>query len=242
MLYPMSDAAGLHHALRAAVTLRDKVVVLGFRAQAFAAPERVENLAVHLALLRALGLRLIVILNDATPSPAVRLAAAIARQGQRPLLLPATGIISAAPPVAGAPVLSPPVTLLTVDPVPLGQLTTIGYIPLLLLPVLDEAGAVVNLAADDVAAAVGLYLDAALLVFVRAHPSDSPPLPLFAAGRQTVVTSAESPAGILSDILLAGLPVSPAPETSLDTVDTVDTAPETAPETVKKARRTRVKS
>lgn len=203
----MSDAAGLHHALRAAVTLRDKVVVLSLRTEAFEAPERVENLAVHLSLLRALGLRLIAILNDATPAPAARLAAAISRQGQRPLLLPATGIISAPQPVAGAPAL--PMLPVTVDPVPLGQLTAIGYIPLVLLPVLTEAGAVVNLGADDVAAAVGLYLDAALLVFVRAGLLDAPPLPLFATGRQTVVTSAESPAGLLSDILLAGFPVSP---------------------------------
>ena len=215
----MADSAELHHALRAALALRDKVVVLRLLAAAYTAPEPVAHLAVHLALLRALGVRLVVILD--APEPAARLAQAIAGQGQRALLLPATGIISVPPPAAGAPAL--PMLPVSVDPVPLGQLTAIGYIPLLLLPLTTETGAVVSLGADDVAAAVGLYLDAALLVFVRARRADAPPLPLLAAGRPTVVTSAESPAGLLAALLLAGR----APE---------------APEKSAKARRARGKS
>ncbi len=140
----MSDVTLLHQALRTAVTLRDKVVVLRLSADAYKTPESVASLGAQLSVLRALSIRLVVLLD--TPEPAARLAAAITASGQRALMLPATGIIGAPPPAAG-----PPTLPVTVDAVPLGQLTTIGYIPILLLPVTDPEGKTVNLAADDVA-------------------------------------------------------------------------------------------
>ncbi len=199
--YGMADAALLHQVLSSAVQLRDKVLVVRAEAGALASEEQVAQLAATLALLRQLGSRVIVVLGPADAQlHGVRLMTAISRHGQRALLLPAAGVLTGnRQATAEAQAVLPVV----VDQVLLGQLCSLGYVPLLLLPLIDESGVPISVSADEVTAAVALFLDAALLVFVRdGQTSNAPPLPVLAAGRRTVQTSADKLAALLSEVLL----------------------------------------
>jgi hypothetical protein len=203
----MADAAALHHALRTAAELRDKVVVLRLEAGAMVDGQRLGELAAALSLLRQLGVRVLVVLGP-FPGPkdsqtqAVQLLGAIADKGQRALLLPSAGILTPSP-QPGLPV--------QVEPVLLGQLASLGYIPLLLLPVLDRQGAAVPVPPDEVAAAVAAFTDAALLVFVRTRPPAGPvALPPIAAGRRTHETTVAALGELTASLLLANLPPPPA--------------------------------
>ena len=174
----MQDGALLERSLRAAAAMRDQVVVVRLDAAAVASAE-LEPLAAKLALLRSLDLRVIVVL-DADPNGqaephAHRLTSAIARHGQRAVGLSSAGIVSVSAATPALPEDAAARLTPTVDPLLLVHLCMLRYIPLLYLPILDESGATVDCAADDVAAAVGKYLGASMLVFLRHERPLTPP-------------------------------------------------------------------
>ena len=186
------DAAVLARALRAGIGLRDKVVVVQLAAAALADPAQLEAIAGNLALARALGVRLLVVGEPGPgpgpldgPAPALRLVAALARHGATGVVLPAASLVTVHP---GMPV---------VNAMVLVQLCSLGYVPILLLPVADAAGVVVDLAPAALAAAVARFTDAALLVVMGdAAPAGLLPTP------PTVTTRAAAPGQLLADVLL----------------------------------------
>ena len=145
----------LARALRAAIGLRDKVVVVRLDAATLADPTGIEATAADLALGRALGVRMIAICEGRAPKPpgpALRLAAALERHGAMGVALPAEGIVTVH---AGMPV---------VNAMVLVQLCSLGYVPVLYPPVADAAGVVVDLAPEALAAAVARFTDAARVI------------------------------------------------------------------------------
>jgi len=182
----------LARALRTGIGLRDKVVVLQLEAAALVDPVRIEAIAADVALGRALGLRLIAVCEPGSgpgaldaQGPALRLIAALERHGATGVALPAAGLVTVHP---GLPV---------VNAMVLVQLCSLGYVPILLLPVADAAGVLVDLAPAALAAAVARFTDAALLVLMGdgCAPPGMPSPPV-------VSTQAASPGQLLADILL----------------------------------------
>jgi hypothetical protein len=200
MLYlsaPM-DIPALGQALLGSVALRDRVVVVRLTPAALDAPEHVEGLGRTLALMRALDLRVIVVhdarrgepatppTKDATPA----LVAAIARHDQRALALLPHGVVRTLPML--------PFPL--IDQALLIQLCSLRYVPILTLPVVDEAAAPLDLAAELVAGTIGKFLDAALIVHV--HVGQAEPPPQVEGEPRAIAVSAASPDALLADLLL----------------------------------------
>jgi acetylglutamate kinase len=206
--------------------MRDKPVVIRLRPSALEQPERIETIAASLALLRALELRLIIVLGSdgngdpdgeqasdrkgpwrpAAQAAAVRLVNAIARHGQKALALPAVGVLSVHKLAVPAPA---PMYVPVVEQVLLTQLCTLRYIPVLLLPVVDATGEAADLPADEIAAAVARFMEAALIIRVedqvdkvedRATPAAAPVAE--SAGRRTIVTTLAAPDELLAEMLL----------------------------------------
>jgi hypothetical protein len=199
--------ATLSRALKAAVGLRDKVVVVRLdpRAKSPVQLDEFEAMGEFLSLLRSLDVRVIVVFGagsqgptdavadapaDApalSPAAVTRLQAAVLRHGQKAVSLLSSGVIS-----------SP----LLIDQVLLTQLCMLRYIPILILPVLDGTGRTLHLSADEVGVAIGKYMDAALLVFVRGDDA-AVPLPLGIGSRRTLVTTATNAEQLFFDIFEA---------------------------------------
>jgi hypothetical protein len=184
------DAALLARALRAGIGLRDKVVVV--QLAAVDDPAQLEAIAGDLALARALGVRVITVGEPGSgpgpldaQGPALRLVAALQRHGTTGVVLPAASLVTVHP---GMPV---------VNAMVLVQLCSLGYVPILLLPVVDAAGVVVDLAPAALAAAVARFTAAALLV-VMADVATAGTLP----GPSIVTTRAATPGQLLADVLL----------------------------------------
>jgi len=162
------ELPALSQALLGTVALRDKVVVVRLEPAALASPEHVEGIGRTLALLRALDLRVIVVLaapEGSHPGGAPQLIAAIGRHDQRALALLPHGVVRTLPLV--------PFPL--VDQALLIQLCSLRYVPILMMPVLDDAASPVDLSADQVAAAIARFLDAVMVVHVHAGEAPSPP-------------------------------------------------------------------
>jgi hypothetical protein len=159
------ELPALSQALRSSVALRDKVLVVLLEPGALAVAEHVEGIAQTLALLRALDLRVIVVhaspagegAADATP----KLIGAIAQHEQRALCILPHGVVRTLPML--------PFPL--IDQALLIQLCSLRYIPILMMPVVDEAAAPVDLSAEQVASAVAKFLEA--LLVVRIHEGES---------------------------------------------------------------------
>jgi hypothetical protein len=167
-LPPPMELPALSQALLGTVALRDKVVVVRLEPAALASPEHVEGIGRTLALLRALDLRVIVVHaapEGAHPGGAPQLIAAIGRHDQRALALLPHGVVRTLPLV--------PFPL--VDQALLIQLCSLRYVPILMMPVLDDAARPVDLSADQVAAAIARFLDAVMVVHVHAGEAASPP-------------------------------------------------------------------
>lgn len=172
MLYlslPM-ELPALSQALRGSVALRDRFVVVRIEAGVLENAGHAEGLAHHLALLRALDARVIVV-ADAGPAAAVSTAdlaapfvAAIARHEQRALTLLPHGIVRMLPLVPFA----------IIDQAVLIQLCSLRYIPVLPLPVLDEAGKPVDVSATQIASGIAKFLEAVLVVHVTAGAATAP--------------------------------------------------------------------
>lgn len=165
--------------------MRDKVVVIRLQPEALAPPESIEKMASQLTLLRALDLRLIIVVasdGDDSFSAATRaqlsaLTLAISRQGQKAVPLQANSVIAvhklAIPDSA-------PKYLPVVDQVMLTQLCTLRYIPMLLMPITDADGAALPIPSDEIVAAVGKFMEAA----------------------RTFVNTPETPDGLFADLFL----------------------------------------
>lgn len=187
------DLPALSQALLGTVSLREKVVVVRLEAPVLAAAAHVEAIGQTIALLRALELRVIVVLGaragasaDATP----QVVAAIGRHNQRALALLPHGVVRTLPLV--------PFPL--IDQALLIQLCTLRYVPILALPVLDDAAAPVDLTAEQVAAAIGRFLEAALVVHVHVGVAAAPAQ--VDGEPRTIAVSAAAPDVILTELLL----------------------------------------
>ena len=106
-----------------------------------------------------------------------------------------------------------PALLPVVNPILLIHLCSLAYLPILLLPVADTAGEVVDIQASVIAAAVAQFMGAALLVSLGgAQPSPAPPSEAAAPpppGQPATVTAA--PGQLLLDVLLNAPPPALAP-------------------------------
>ncbi|MFT3765655.1 MAG: hypothetical protein QM820_09085 [Minicystis sp.] len=209
----MLDAAVLAGGLRAAIRLRDKVVIVEIDAAAAADPAKIEALAADLALARALGIRVIIVTEPGAgpgpldvQAPALRLRAALERHGERGLSLPAAGIVMVhrIPMAALAAAPGVPSMIPVVDTAVLIHLSALGHVPILLPPIADAEGAAVDLGAGAIAVFVAQFMSAALLVLspesARAQPADPgaglPPAP------PIVALSPITPGSLVADILL----------------------------------------
>lgn len=213
------DPAVLARALRAGAQLRDKVVVVTLDPTTLDDPQKVEPLAADLALARSLGIRMVTVCDPGTgpgpldaQRPALRLVAALEKQGERGVALPAAGLVTVhrLPPTPTTPAILP-----VVNPILLIHLCLLGYIPILLLPVADTAGQVVDTQAGVIAAAVAQFMAAPLLVSLGvtpsgaapsspgSGPSSGPPHP----GQPVTITA--EPGHLLLDILLNAPPTAP---------------------------------
>lgn len=178
------DVAVLARALRTAIGLRDKVVVVRVDTAAVADPARLEPIAADLALARALGVRMIALVEPApdapdTQGPALHLTAALGRHGTTGVAVPAASLVTVHP------------GMLVVNAMVLVQLCSLGYVPTLFLPLVDLEPAAL-------AAAVARFTDAALLVSLVPGPPAAGALP-----SPPVVTShAGAPGQLLADVLL----------------------------------------
>jgi hypothetical protein len=214
----MLDAAVLARALRAGIRLRDKMVVLRLDPASLGDPERLEALAGDLALGRALGMRIVAVCDPGSgpgaldaQGPALRLVAALEKHGERGVPLSAASVVTvhrlpaAAVAASGGSV---PGMIPVVNTIVLIHLSSLGYVPILLLPAADTAGEVAELAADAIAAAVAQFTGAALLVSLGDHPTATLTDPSAQAGAPnppgppTLVTSSATPGRLLLDILL----------------------------------------
>ncbi len=224
----------LARALRAGIQLRDKVVVLELAPAALDDPQQLEAIASDVALGRAIGMRMVAVCEPGAGSgpldaqrPALRLAAALDKHGERGVPLPAAGVVTAhrLPPIAvtaGAPAVIPVIRTII-----LIHLCTLGYVPILLLPVVDAAGEAIPVADAGVgviAAAVAQFMGAPLLVAVggpgttaeaqATPPPDAAAPPPPPSGQAIRVTTSAAPGQILLDILLHAPPLAPAPPVS----------------------------
>jgi hypothetical protein len=182
----------LSQALLGSVALRDKVVVVRLEAAALDAAAHVEALGQTLALLRALDLRVLVVLGARAGAPAEatpQLIAAIGRHDQRALALLPHGVVRTLPLV--------PFPL--VDQALLIQLCSLRYVPVLTLPVLDDAAKPVDLSAEQVAGAIARFLGATLVVHVHAGEAAAPPQ--VEGEPRSIAVSAASPDALLADLL-----------------------------------------
>jgi len=209
------DPAVLARALRAGAQLRDKVVVVTVDPATLDDPQKVDPLAADLALARSLGIRMVTVCDPgAGPGPldaqrpALRLVAALEKQGERGVALPAAGLVTVhrLPPTPSVPAILP-----VVNPILLIHLCSLGYLPILLLPVADTAGQVVDTRAGVIAAAVAQFMAAPLLVSLdAAAPGAAPPSPVSgppSPGQPVTITAA--PGHLLLDVLLNAPPPAP---------------------------------
>ena len=207
----MVDAGVLARALRAGSRLRDKVIVLDVDASITSEADKLELFAADLALARSSGIRAVCVVEPGSgagpldaQAPALSLVRALERYGERGLTIPASGLVTVhrVPPEAVAAAPGTPAFIPVVVPTALLHLSTLGYVPVLLLPVADAAGAAIELDAVDVAAYVAHSLGAVLLVRTspKAHalqaaaPSPSQP--------KSIVAAANEPGRLIADILL----------------------------------------
>jgi acetylglutamate kinase len=154
------DPIGLRRALSSSIGGRGKVAVVHAGAQAFGGAEALDAVASDLALLRALGARLVVVC--ASGPGAFELVAALARHGEKGVVLPAAGLVRAASATS----------LTAVDSVLIIQLTSLAYIPIVSPPALDASGALVEVCPEALAAGIAMFTGAQRLVFAGASPSD----------------------------------------------------------------------
>ena len=168
----------LRVALRALQALRDKTVVVEVGEEVLQDPSAARALAEQVGLLRTGGVRPVLVCEAAGAgrpdalSLARTLVGALAAESERGLVLPAMNVMSihALPPsvVAAAPPPAPSLALAdgrrglpVVNPVSLVHLQALGYVPVLVAPLMDQDGVVVDAGARAVAVAVGTALDAA---------------------------------------------------------------------------------
>jgi len=204
----MLDAAVLAQALRAGIRLRDKVVVLAVDGAEAADPAKIDAIAADLALARALGIKVVTVIDPGKGSgpldaqrPALGLAAALDRCGERGVSLPATGIVTVhrIPPEALAAAPGMPAMIPVVNTMVLIHLSTLGYVPIVLPPIADAAGEAVELGAAAIAVFIAQFMSAALLVLPEAAPlvgPADPPIP------PIVVSGSASPGSLITSILL----------------------------------------
>jgi hypothetical protein len=171
----------LRAALRALQALRDKTVVVAVGEEILRDPPAARAVAEQVGLLRAGGVRPVLVCGAAGPEGsrdaltlARTLVGALAAENERGLVLPALNVMSVhvlpAAVAAAAPLPAPSLVfadgrrgLPVVNPVSLVHLQALGYVPVLVPPVMDQDGAVVDAGARAVAAAVANALDAAAL-------------------------------------------------------------------------------
>lgn len=187
------DISALSQALLSSVALRDKVVVV--RLDPTGMEPHLQDVARGLAVLRAIDLRVVVVHGarppqkraaKAPPPPpdlSAPLIAAIAQHEQRAVAVLPHGVVQVLPMV--------PFPL--IDQALLIQLCSLRYIPIILL------GA--EHAADEVAAAMGKFLDAALVVHLQEGKAAAPPQPAEGEPR-TIALSAAATDKLLAELLL----------------------------------------
>lgn len=207
----MLDAAVLAQALRAGIRLRDQVVVLEVDPVAATDPARMETLAADLALARALGIQVITVCPVGAGSgpldahgPALRLGAALDRHGARSVLLPAAGMVTVhiLPPEAVAAAPGVPAMIPVINTVVLIHLSALGYIPILVPPVVDAAGQAVALGAGALAVFLAQFLSAALLVLPVGSEAPVGAQPGLPALPPVLTTGPASPGSLIAGILL----------------------------------------
>jgi hypothetical protein len=185
----MEDTADLARALRSAVALREKLVVV------CVGPEAPPGAAEDVALLRALGARPAVVC--ASVAAAEALSAAVVRAGERSLAVPGTSALRAGAPGA------PPVA----DALLVPQLCAIGLVPVVSPPVAGAGGeGAVEASADLVAAGLAVSVGAERLVFAGAAPGGAVEALLGAFGRRYDVARRS----LLRALLVDGAPAVPA--------------------------------
>ena len=217
----MIDADVLARGLRAGVRLRDKMVVVEIDPAAAAEPAKLDALATDLALARALGLRIITVCTPGAGlgsldalRPALHLTSALDRHQQRGISLPAAGVVTVhrIPQAALAAAPGTPPMIPVVNIAILVHLVALGYVPILVPPVVDASGEpATDVATGAVAEIVARFVGAALLLV---SPSGAQ-LPLFgeASGLPklppVVVLGPSVPGALIADILL-NAPEAPA--------------------------------
>ena len=169
----------LRAALRALQALRDKTVVVAVGEAVLRDLPAARAVAEQVGLLRAGGVRPVLVCGAAGPEGprdalalARTLVGALAAENERGLVLPALNVMSVhvLPATVAAPLPAPSLALPdgrrglpVVNPVSLVHLQALGYVPVLVPPVMDQDGTVVDAGARAVAAAVANALDAAAL-------------------------------------------------------------------------------
>jgi hypothetical protein len=215
----MVEPAAIAEALRAGIRLRDKVIVLSV--DALRDPARIDVIAADLALARALGAQVLVVASAGegprpldAQGPGLRLLAALERQGERGVLLPAASLVTVhriplAAATPGVPTMIPVVNIAV-----LVHLLALGYVPILFAPAVDAEGGAVDLGANMLAMFVAQFTSAALLLV---SPDGAPPeAPEAGAGLPPtppiVVTDLASPGRLIADMLhhAPNAPVAPA--------------------------------
>lgn len=178
----------LLRALRELRTLRDKVIVVALGEAITKDAALLRSASEQLALLRTSGVRPVLVCEG----PGARaLAGALEAEGERGLVLPALNVLTvhALPPgvpldasltVPGIPLADGRLGLPVVNPVALVHLQALGYVPVLVPPVVEPDGALVELGARPIAGAVAGALEAAAVVSLCGPAEGSPPrLPWF---------------------------------------------------------------
>lgn len=194
------DPTVLHRALRGGRAIRDRVVLLHVVATTLATPDGMASFADTVALLRAVDVRPIVLLDaDASADLARRLEAAITQRGERGLLFAAASVVAVQRIETGAA----PAFVTMVESVLLDQLMALRYVPVVTLPVLDAAGVASEVSAAEVARMASTFLNVAVLVRVG---SDDEAAPTEGAWRTVHV-----PASALDSLLAAIVLETPAP-------------------------------
>ena len=176
---PPRPGEPLQVALRALQALRDKTVVIAVGEAVLRDPSASRAVAEQVGLLRTGGVRPVIVCEAAghpgrpdALSLARTLVGALAAENERGLVLPAMNVMSvhALPAAVAAPLPAPGLALPdgrrglpVVNPVSLVHLQALGYVPVLVPPVMDQDGTVVDAGARAVAAAVANALDAAAL-------------------------------------------------------------------------------
>ncbi len=200
----------LVRALRACRGLHNKVVILALDPATTGDPVRLASLAAQVALLRAFGVLMITVCAPGAgtgpldaQAPALRFVAALAAHDTTGVTLPATSVLKvhrlppeavAAMEAAGSAGATPGLVPLP-TPVILVHLCSLGYVPILLLPIADQDGEALALEAGVVATLVAGFMDTALLVLAHERRGD-------AGGPPVIVTDPAAPEHLLNDILL----------------------------------------